>query len=686
MLFFAKIRAGRRCSCFDIEVAPDSLCRCCFVAGTLVRSETGYRPIESIQVGEKVLSSDGLFHEVTETFEHYFSGDLVGIRSSVSTNPLLVTPDHPFLTVRGTHSHVDGCGPKCDKYIANGDGDGSSRTPNVHQLPGGKWHARAQVGGSREEGRVVLGSFETQEEAIKAVKAYKEANHKPGHALDWDEAGNIAEKDWLVAKWPSETQDLEQIRIPAEYLKQSNRGKARLGPEVFSVDTDFLWMIGLYLAEGHADAREVCFSLHAEETDFQQRLLKYFRGLGYNPKLYRGPGLRAAIRIYSSNLADWFPVWLGAGSSNKAVPEELMRLPEEKTWALIRGVHDGDGSKRDNEIIQTSELLALQLSELLHRVGEQPLSRIHQSRILTPNGNKRKPAYCVSWAEDDIKNHNRRGRWVFKETEVLSRVRATARIPYVGKVYNLEVEGNHTYVVNGVVTHNCYGQGIVGGYNKHGTELFTIDVTHPNIRTVNVVPNYEFKEKPTPLALIEGTTFGFAEFTVPLGTNIGKHDAFLSITKTPANSSIDAFIKSPADQDFVAFTKAAFDQRLTNPSIDIRIEFRRPSGLTESPRFFCLHGRYQRITDLVLIANVPKTQRSQYLGDHGLTDNWESQHFYLDNTLKGVTTEDFVSTLDGQTRWKIFNVTPFDPEDQLLSWDVDTRLIHHYESYTFVPL
>jgi len=232
----------------------------------------------------------------------------------------------------------------------------------------------------------------------------------------------------------------------------------------------------------------------------------------------------------------------------------------------------------------------------------------------------------------------------------------------------------------------CFSTGIVGGYLKYGTDLFTLDVTHPNIRSVNVIPNHEIKEKPTPLTLVDGSTFGFAEFTVQLGTNIGLHDAFLSITKAPDGSSVDAFLKSPADQTYVAFTKQNFDQRLLNHTLQVRIELRRPNAASKTPRFYCLHGRYRRISDLKLTANVPRTERSQFLGDHGLTDQWQSQHFFLDNTIKNITTEDFVATPDGQTRWKIHNVNPFDPENQLLSWDVDTRLVHPYESYNYVPL
>lgn len=553
----------------------------------------------------------------------------------------------------------------------------------MRQLPGGNWHARVQVNGSRGKGRVVLGTYPTREEAVSAIESYKENYIKVGHLLAWDDADNLTEQDWLVAKWPTETRDVAQVSIPQKFTKQSSFGKPRIGPETFEVDEEFLWMIGIYLAEGCPITRGICFSLHAEETEYQDRLLKYFSALGYRPSLDLGPGLRASVRIHSANLADWFPRWLGSGCSNKAIPEELMRLPKEKTWALIRGVYDGDGSKRDKEITQTSEVLALQLSELLHRVGEQPLIRTQISRVLTPIGNRRKPAYCVGWAEDTYPNKNRKGRWAFQE-ELLTRIRKLDRVPYTGPVYNLEVEGDHTYVVNGVTTHNCFGVGIVGGYLKHGTELITIDVTYENVRTVNVLPTYESRLKPTPFTLVEGATFGFIEATLRINPNIGEIDAIFPVTDA-RDGRIDAFIKSPADAGFVAFNRENFRQRLFNPTLEVRIELRSPTISAKAPRFSCLHLRYQRLTDLVVLANIPRTQKSNMLTDLGVTDEWETQHFWLDNLLKSITTEDFVGEATGPTRWKIHLVNEFAPNDQLLSWDIDTRLIHPYEPYSRVP-
>jgi hypothetical protein len=103
---------------------------------------------------------------------------------------------------------------------------------------------------------------------------------------------------------------------------------------------------------------------------------------------------------------------------------------------------------------------------LLQKFGEQPLIRKQTSNKLTPKGNKRKPIYCVSWGEKTNTNINRKNRWVFNK-EILSKVKNIDNIEYDGYVYNLEVEGDHTYVINGIVVHNCLGTGFVGGYDQY---------------------------------------------------------------------------------------------------------------------------------------------------------------------------------------------------------------------------
>lgn len=70
----------------------------CFVAGTLVTTEDGFKPIEEIQVGDKVLSENEFTGEVavknvTETYVNE-TDELVHIH--VNGETISATPTHPF--------------------------------------------------------------------------------------------------------------------------------------------------------------------------------------------------------------------------------------------------------------------------------------------------------------------------------------------------------------------------------------------------------------------------------------------------------------------------------------------------------------------------------------------------------------------------------------------------------------
>ena len=61
---------GITCSCFEPgHENPQLRCPKCFVPGTLVRAESGWKAIEQVKIGERVLSSDGTYQIVTNIFK-----------------------------------------------------------------------------------------------------------------------------------------------------------------------------------------------------------------------------------------------------------------------------------------------------------------------------------------------------------------------------------------------------------------------------------------------------------------------------------------------------------------------------------------------------------------------------------------------------------------------------------------
>lgn len=76
----------------------------CFVAGTLVETQYGPRTIESICVGDQVLTHRGRFRRVTRLYRTTPDEGLLRLRFQAGTSRVLsvdATPNHPFATARG---------------------------------------------------------------------------------------------------------------------------------------------------------------------------------------------------------------------------------------------------------------------------------------------------------------------------------------------------------------------------------------------------------------------------------------------------------------------------------------------------------------------------------------------------------------------------------------------------------
>ncbi len=461
-----QVHTGIVCSCYLASGEyPDDRCPKCFVPGTLVNSKNGFIPIENIKAGDLVLGSDGEYHKVIKTHKNNYCGDLISISTTSTTNPILSTPDHPFLILGGTHGKLNKCGPNsnCIAYINRGDGRKSMS--DIKQLPSGNWQARVSVTNHK---RKYIGTFKSKELAQEAIYNYVSKHYLPGHTPVWKDAQDIKKQDWIITKSNRNIKDIDFIKIPQQFCKNTKLGSARNGNTIFKVDEDLLWIMGLYIAEGSAGKRSINFALHKKENNYANKIVNYFNINGFNSKITKCSNNGIRVDIYSTSLSLWFKELFGFKCYNKKIPNELMNLPENKSFALIRGIFDGDASKRDQELIQTSEILTLQISEILQRFGKKPIIRKIINKTKTVNGNDRKTAYGISYEKSSLNRNNRnnrKGRWQLNE-HLLSKVKSLSKINYSGPVYNLEVEGDHTYVVQNLVVHNCHGTKFVYGYEQ----------------------------------------------------------------------------------------------------------------------------------------------------------------------------------------------------------------------------
>lgn len=386
----------------------------CFPGDTLVRTLDGYRPIESIKVGDKVLSANGEFNTVYSVMERDYDGEAISIETTSTTKEIIATPEHPFLKLKGNH------GPD---------------------------RIRPCMPGWCYEGR-----------GIK------------NHTLEWTEASEIQEGDWVGFVSPIDHEvEISSVIVPDRHRGREracdecreNRGKYGpctheagyiSGPIEFELTDDFLWAIGLYLAEGSSGvgSNQLIYSLHAEEKEFQNRLVSIFSNYGYGVAILPHGENGCEVQVRSAILSRWFSEWLGRGCENKAIPNELLNLSTNRLSHVVQGIFDGDGTKDRGQLGQTSEILALQVIEYAARIGLSPTVSSKQ-----PENKKR--VYTVDEivsSNHRTRNSNKRGTWISGETN-LRRVTKATKIYYTGKVFNLSVENDETYIVQNIAVHNC---------------------------------------------------------------------------------------------------------------------------------------------------------------------------------------------------------------------------------------
>jgi len=70
----------------------------CFLPNTSVLTDTGYREIKDIQIGDMVLTHTGKLNKVISTGKRKYKGDVLEIKANGMIKPLVSTPEHPYFS------------------------------------------------------------------------------------------------------------------------------------------------------------------------------------------------------------------------------------------------------------------------------------------------------------------------------------------------------------------------------------------------------------------------------------------------------------------------------------------------------------------------------------------------------------------------------------------------------------
>ena len=428
---------------------PTTVASRCLTEDNYLLASEGVKSIKDIKEGDFVLSN-GQFKRVFEKFERKYSGYLYKIiRRYSNDTPLTLTGNHQVLAIKTklcpykrAYSYI--CKENCDKSI----------------------RPRCQL------------------------RFYK--NYSP----QWIKVKDLKPYDLIVTpKHNTNLLNRENTVIPVW---------SPLFDIAQNLNRDLMRLIGYYLAEGctyqtierRKDKKykkyEVQYALNQKEEkhiedirNLMQSLFGTTRG-GIYQNFYTGEGIQLK---FTSKKAHFFLKQFGQGAPNKKIPWWVFDLPKEYLIEIIKGFWRGDGSyscidhltiytsspflweglyiilekcgyitgkKRyfEKDIGRVTSILKRRNWKIIRRhplykleLGGKQMIRLYKDLGIEPAGKiktfwrDRKRTYQIAYN---------------KENYILYPIRKIEKefVKSV-KVYNLEVEDTHSYLINGFLCKNC---------------------------------------------------------------------------------------------------------------------------------------------------------------------------------------------------------------------------------------
>ena len=405
----------------ELTSSPDSYSRptphACFPEGSRVMTREGFSPIEKVETGDLVLTHRGRYQRVVRTMQRTIEDDLVRIAiRKLSASDLVATRNHPILALRR-----------------------GSTTP--------EWIAAGELG----KGDYVVVADPVADESVP-------------------EPFDLA--DGLSANYRVEEHTITTLN--SGHHPEMNRYANLTRP-------DAMRLIGRWLGDGSVlhESRDgqpsgIAFAFDADDTSgIEDTAVLMENVFGLTTSVEYAKGQRTAhLRYLRRPIARFFIETFGEGFAGKTFPEFIYHLPREHRIQLLAGLFAADGCIHHSagfvglDFDHSNRDLAEGIWRLVRSLGYAP--SITGGRV-QPGGTV--PHYRVQISARDARDlakacgvtANGEPHCIVRyldDGRVAYPIASTTTEPFFGTVYNFQVGDDESYVVDGVVVHNCYIQGV----------------------------------------------------------------------------------------------------------------------------------------------------------------------------------------------------------------------------------
>ena len=137
-------------------------------------------------------------------------------------------------------------------------------------------------------------------------------------------------------------------------LRTYHHGAITETPLTWPLTPSVMRLLGLYVAEGHSDARQVGFTLAARETSLVEEIVSTARALGLKATVEARERHAVRVKLFGGLTSVIFPAWCGHGARNKRVPAFVFQANRALRQHFLDGLYAGDGHR-----VKTREVLTL---------------------------------------------------------------------------------------------------------------------------------------------------------------------------------------------------------------------------------------------------------------------------------------------------------------------------------------
>ena len=236
----------------------------------------------------------------------------------------------------------------------------------------------------------------------------------------------------------------------------------------FKVDDRLLWFAGRYVADGYvrigAGKHEITISCGKSKYNSTRQMLNRWGRSGARAKsdeiVWHEHKVRTAMNFTtdSKGIAEWLVNNFGKNADGKFIPSWLYGAEQNLREAFISGYMSGDGSITDGvcSVTTVSKRLAFGFATLISTIGINPQvykPKHREHMVIEGRPVKCRQQYSVKWRINVNAKHCQTPS--FDKDHLWAPIRKVEGTDQIKEVYNISVEEDESYVVEGICVHNC---------------------------------------------------------------------------------------------------------------------------------------------------------------------------------------------------------------------------------------